>query len=95
MKNMKIQVAAIALFSALAATAETPRPNILFIIADDVSHDSLGSYGCTYIEMPNLDRLAEEGARFENAFCCNPSVRRCVRTSWPAATAGSWRRPPT
>ncbi len=56
----------------LKARADKQRPNILFIVADDVSHTSLGAYGCSYIKTPNLDRLAREGARFENAFCCNP-----------------------
>lgn len=52
--------------------AAEQRPNILFIVADDVSYDSLGVTGSTYIKTPNIDRLAEEGARFRNVFCGNP-----------------------
>ncbi len=47
------------------------RKNILFIMADDHSAQYLGCYGNTFIKTPHLDRLALEGARFENAFCTN------------------------
>jgi len=70
--NMQGTLALMGVFLALNSWAATPRTNILFIIADDVSHTSLGVYGGTYIKTPNIDRLASEGARFENAFCCNP-----------------------
>lgn len=66
------KLCAVASFVAWAAVAAGERPNILFIIADDVSYDSLGATGCIWIQTPNIDRLAEEGARFRNAFCCNP-----------------------
>ena len=56
----------------LAAQGGAARPNILFIIADDVSQESIGAYGSTYIKTPNIDRLAREGARFENVFSNNP-----------------------
>lgn len=46
------------------------RPNILFAIADDMSH--AGCFGDTWVKTPNLDRLAKEGILFENAFVSNP-----------------------
>lgn len=53
-----------------------PRPNIIFILVDDQRHDSLGVLDPT-LETPNMDRLAHEGVRFENAFVttslCSPS----------------------
>ena len=64
------------------------RPNILFIIADDASRESFGAYGSKDVKMPNLDRLAKEGARFEQAYNCNPKcspARACLLTgrySW-------------
>lgn len=48
------------------------RPNILFIIADDASRDSMGVYGSTYVKTPNFDRIAREGVYFTQAYNCNP-----------------------
>lgn len=51
-------------------------PNILFIMTDDLNCN-LGAYGHPLVKTPNLDRLANEGRLFENAFCnfplCGPS----------------------
>ena len=64
------------------------RPNILFIIADDISRTSMGAYGCNFLETPNFDRIAEEGVLFTNAFVTNPKcapARACLLTgrySW-------------
>jgi arylsulfatase A-like enzyme len=56
------------------------RPNIVFIIADDLGRGDLGCYGQTKIKTPNLDRLAAAGMRFTNHYSghnvCAPS--RCV-----------------
>lgn len=56
--------------SALAA-AET-RPNVVFVIADDLRHDALGATGSKVARTPHLDRLAAEGAIFRNFFCATP-----------------------
>lgn len=55
-----------------AASATVP-PNIVFIIADDLSWAHLGAYGSDEVRTPNLDRLAREGVVFENAFVSTPS----------------------
>lgn len=52
------------------------RPNVLLIMADDLGAENLGCYGNTVYSTPNLDRMATEGARFENAFTtpvCTPT----------------------
>jgi arylsulfatase A-like enzyme len=53
------------------------RPNIPFIITDNQSPWTMGCYGNDEIRTPNLDRLAGEGVRFDNAFCasavCSPN----------------------
>ena len=56
------------------------RPNIVYILADDLGYGELGSYGQKKIRTPNLDRLASEGMRFTRHYSgapvCAPS--RCV-----------------
>jgi len=53
------------------------RPNVLFILADDLGYGHLGCYGQKIIQTPNLDRLAAEGMRFTQAYAgctvCAPS----------------------
>ncbi len=53
-----------------------PRPNILWLVGEDMGAD-LSCYGLQSIRTPNIDRLAREGMRFDNAFCsapvCSPS----------------------
>jgi hypothetical protein len=52
------------------------RPNILFIIVDDLRPD-MGCYGSGFVKTPCMDRLAERGTVFQRAYCqqavCNPS----------------------
>ena len=48
------------------------QPNIVFIISDDQGYWSLGCSGNEEIISPNIDRLAQEGMRFENFFCTSP-----------------------
>lgn len=63
--------------------AEPVRPNIVFFFSDDHAAQSIGAYGSKIGRTPNIDRLAREGALFENCFCvnsiCVPS-RACVLT---------------
>ena len=66
-------------FSARAADPAT-RPNVIFILADDLGYGDLGCFGQKKIKTPNLDRLAAEGMRFTQAYAgttvCAPS--RCA-----------------
>jgi len=67
-------VAAIASRASMGAVKK--RPNILFMFADDQAQNCLGYAGNPIIQTPNLDRLAEDGVYFENAFvttaiCCS------------------------
>ncbi|MBT5832639.1 MAG: sulfatase-like hydrolase/transferase, partial [Candidatus Latescibacteria bacterium] len=47
------------------------RPNILFIMSDDHAAHAMSCYGSRINETPNLDRIANEGMRFNNCFCTN------------------------
>lgn len=48
------------------------KPNIVFIMSDDQGAWALGSYGNREIITPNLDKMAQEGVRFENFYCVSP-----------------------
>ena len=67
-----------------------PRPNILFILVDDLRWDALGSTGHPAAKTPNIDRIAKEGARFENFFVstpvCSPSRSSFLTGQYAHAT---------
>ena len=52
--------------------AETKKPNILFIVADDLGYGELGCYGGNGIPTPNIDRLITKGARFTDGYVTAP-----------------------
>ncbi len=64
----------------LTAAAASPRPNIVFILADDLGYGDLSCYGQQKFKTPNIDRLAKEGMKFTAHYSghnvCAPS--RCV-----------------
>lgn len=69
------RIAPIALFLAAACgKGRNERANVLLVTLDTTRADRLGCYGNARIETPNLDRLAREGVRFENAFTAVPST---------------------
>ncbi|MBE0540199.1 MAG: arylsulfatase [Verrucomicrobia bacterium] len=77
----KCGVAVLVVLLAVVATASAAtKPNVIFILADDLGYGDLGCFGQTRIKTPNLDRLAAEGMRFTQAYAgttvCAPS--RCA-----------------
>ena len=52
---------------------ENPKPNILFLLADDWSYPYSSVFGENYIPTPNIEKLAQKGIVFENAYCSSPS----------------------
>lgn len=71
---------------------ETPgRPNIIFVLSDDIGYGDLVCYGATKVKTPNLDRLAREGIRFTDAHSTS-SV--CTPTRYSFLTGQyAWRCP--
>lgn len=63
-----------------AGKPRPPKPNIIFILSDDLGYGDLGCYGQKRIQTPNLDRMAAEGMRFNQFYAgstvCAPS--RCA-----------------
>jgi len=66
------------------------KPNILFILADDLGWRDLGFMGSDFYETPNLDSLASEGACFTNAYAacpvCSPTRSSIMTGLYPAET---------
>lgn len=80
---------ALVLASASALPAADDRPNVLFLISDDLNN-SLGCYGDPLVKSPNIDRLAEHGVRFDLAYCqyplCGPSRNSLLTGLYPNST---------
>lgn len=57
--------------------AESSRPNVLFVLCDDIRWNAMSCAGHPALKTPQIDRLAQEGVRFKNTFCttslCSPS----------------------
>ena len=78
-----------------ADTADAPRPNVLFLFADDQRADTIAALGNPVIRTPNLDRLVRSGVAFNRAYMqgsmqpatCVPS--RAMLLSWggPCSTS--------
>ena len=93
MGHMKTSVPILAVALCLAATsatsqakppvsakASTDRPNVVFILADDLGYGELGCYGQKKIRTPNIDKLAGQGLRFTRHYSGAPvcAPARCV-----------------
>ena len=94
MKNHKIQISTLVLVSPLLSLSfsckapikkeigysDKQKPNIIYILADDLGYGQLGSYGQEKIETPNIDALAKNGMQFSNHYAGSSlsSPSRCV-----------------
>lgn len=75
---------------AAALAAGRPKPNIVFLYADDVGYGDLSCYGATKVQTPNLDRIARAGVRFTNA---HSPAATCTPSRYTALTGEyAWRR---
>jgi len=72
-----------------AAPAQAAKPNILFLVVDDLDC-RIGCYGDPVAKTPNLDRLARQGVRFDRAYCqfplCNPTRSSVLSGRYPTST---------
>lgn len=71
-----------------ALCAEETRPNIVFLLVDDLGWGDFGCYGAKFHETPNIDKLAAGGMRFTNAYAactvCSPSRAAILAGRYPA-----------
>lgn len=74
----------------MATHAAAKRPNLVLLIADDMAWDDSGAYGRKTIRTPNLDKLAQQGMRFDRAFLtcssCSPSRASIITGRYPHST---------
>ncbi len=89
MKAVLAVVALLTLCLTTANAAETKRPNILFILADDMGWNAPSCYGNKDVATPNLDRLAAQGMRFTQAYAdaqCSPTRAAFLSGQYGART---------
>ena len=70
------------------AEPKTEKPNIIFVLVDDLRWDAMGFTGqYPFLKTPNIDQLRKEGVHFENAFCshslCAPSRATILTGMFP------------
>ncbi|HMV47548.1 MAG TPA: sulfatase, partial [Blastocatellia bacterium] len=79
----------IPLLPSQAQRNQLTKPNVLFIAVDDLRPE-FGAYGSSYIQSPNLDRLAKQGVTFDRAYCqqavCSPSRSSFLTGTRPDTT---------
>ena len=77
MKNHWKQIIALCCVSIAMAAGAEKKPNVIFILIDDLGYYDIGCYGATEVETPRIDKLAEEGIRFNDYYAaapiCSPS----------------------
>jgi len=85
-----------ATFLAASAVAAGPprKPNVIFVLVDDLGYADVGAYGATDIATPNIDRLAREGVKFTdfyaNAPVCTPTRCAFLTGRWQQRTGFEW-----
>ncbi len=83
-----IGVLLLVLGSCIGPEKSEQKPNIIFILVDDLGWAYLGCYGSKFHETPNIDRLASESLRFTNAYAacpvCSPTRASIMTGKYPA-----------
>lgn len=72
----------------LSCQTKIEKPNVIFILVDDLGWTDLGSYGSKYYQTPNIDKLAKKGIQFTNAYAasnvCSPTRASILTGKYPA-----------
>lgn len=90
---MKLKIIVAGMCTLLAVCAQAKRPNIVFIMADDLGWADVGYNGAEFYETPNIDALSRSGMRFSDAYPgaanCMPS-RSCIMTGMYTPRTHMW-----
>jgi N-acetylglucosamine-6-sulfatase len=82
-------IVAFAVYSPASQATDALRPNVVFILMDDLRWDEMGCAGHPFLKTPNIDRIAREGSLFRNAFAttplCSPSRASFLTGRYPHA----------
>ena len=92
MKLRLLSCASALLLSPFSAGAAAPKPNIIFILADDYGIGEVGCYGSDHYQTPHLDSLARSGTRYTHAYTislCGPSRAQLLTGRYGFRTGGS------
>ncbi len=85
-------VSLFAIFAGLVAASAQEKPNIVFMIADDMGYADISSFGAPDVETPNIDRIAAEGVKFTNIYAmgpeCTPSRVSYLTGQYPQRVGG-------
>jgi arylsulfatase A-like enzyme len=94
MNRTSILPISIILLAQTLLAAETEKPNIVVIFADDVGYGDLSCYGAEHVQTPNIDRLASQGRRFTDAHSasavCTPSRYALITGRYPLRHGNLW-----
>jgi len=89
-----IALVALVLSAFIGFAAPAARPNIVFVLVDDMGYADLGCYGAKDIRTPHIDRLAREGVRFtdfySNAPVCTPTRCGFITGRWQQRVGIEW-----
>lgn len=92
MKKTILLISALVLIN-IFVNARELKPNVIIIIADDVSWDDLGCYGNKQVKTPNIDRLAQNGLKFTQVYLtassCSPSRNSIMTGRYPHNTGAA------
>ncbi|MGV3509046.1 MAG: sulfatase [Sphingobacteriaceae bacterium] len=87
MKTIQLAIALL-ITTFFSVTAQNKKPNIIFIMADDLGWGELNAYGSTFNETPNLNKLATQGTKFTQAYAaapnCSPTRVSIMTGQYPA-----------
>ncbi|MEZ5106377.1 MAG: sulfatase [Draconibacterium sp.] len=74
--------------SQVLANQNSSKPNVVIVVIDDMGWEQLGCYGSSFYKSPNIDKLAESGVRFTNAYAsapvCSPTRAALMTGKYPA-----------
>ncbi|MEH6307798.1 sulfatase [Olivibacter sp. CPCC 100613] len=94
MKKIILVSALLSIFVCIGKCQTPPeKPNIIFIIADDISQEDIGCYGNSHIKTPHIDAIANEGLRFTHMYVtsssCSPSRSSILTSRYPHNTGAA------